>query len=185
MDGDTCASVEAAFGITHAQFLQWNPAVNQDCSVNFWLNYDYCVGVSAGSDPGAAATMSGIPCTCNMYYTVVDHDTCPTVEAKFGISHAQFLQWNPAVSQDCSQNFWVGEAYCVGVNTALTACPTTTPSKTSSNTPAGPTTSTSIPPNTDPYSVITGDISATLAPRPSSTEWPPSPQGAGTITNCQ
>lgn len=191
VDGDSCPSVEAAFGITHAQFLQWNPAVSQDCSQNFWLNYDYCVGISASSTPGAP-TMTGIPCACNMYYTVVDGDSCPSVEAKFGISHAQFLQWNPSISQDCSQNFWLNEAYCVGVNTAVTACPTSTSvSVTSSTAPvtssSSETTSstTTIPPNTERYSTITGDISASLGPRPSATEWPPSPTGAGTIVNCR
>ncbi|KAK3386683.1 hypothetical protein B0H63DRAFT_558330 [Podospora didyma] len=210
VSGDTCSSVEAAFGITHAQFLQWNPAVSSDCSQNFWLGDTYCVGVSSASShassttstkssstssrgsstsssaatgaqstPGAP-TMSGIPCNCNKYYTIVSGDTCGTVETRFGITHAQFLLWNPTVSSDCANNFWLGEAYCVGVNTAVTACPSTT-SKPPTGT--GPI-STSIPPNTEPYSMITGDISASQAPRPTATGFPPSPTVSGTSGHC-
>ncbi|KAK0625192.1 hypothetical protein B0T17DRAFT_265090 [Bombardia bombarda] len=197
--GDSCASVETAFGITHAQFLLWNPAVSADCSQNFWLGYTYCVGVSSGSvssttttsassatgaqsTPGAP-TMSGIPCNCNKYYIVVSGDSCPTVEAQFGITHAQFLAWNPTVSSDCATNFWTGEAYCVGVNTAVTACPTTTSTSSGGSTGSSTTSSISRTSNTEPYSVITGDVSATVGPRPTASDWPPSPTGAGTITS--
>ncbi|KAL8693835.1 MAG: hypothetical protein Q9224_003679 [Gallowayella concinna] len=35
--GDSCATVENANFITHAQFRKWNPAVSEDCSTGFWL----------------------------------------------------------------------------------------------------------------------------------------------------
>ncbi|KAH7175194.1 LysM domain-containing protein [Dactylonectria macrodidyma] len=44
---------------------------------------------------------------------------------------AQFFAWNPAVSEDCLTNFWLGSAYCVGVSsspTSTTASATTTTS---------------------------------------------------------
>ncbi|KAK4031910.1 hypothetical protein C8A01DRAFT_41650 [Parachaetomium inaequale] len=288
--GDTCDTIPVAFGITRAQFLSWNPAVSSDCTQNFWVGYAYCVGVgsspaptstpAAGSSgaPGSpipgAPTFSGIPCTCNKYYTIVSGDTCPTVAAKFGISRDQFLAWNPAVSADCATNFWVGQAYCVGVSGA-TACPTATskptsngststsktpPTSSSHATTAGPAPTTptfpniacncnkfydlgpgdtcpsvqarfgitsdqflqwnpdvstnctfnfyvgfsycvgvsgsascssvsspppqSGPTNTLSYSAITGGTSAVLAPRPSSTDWPPQPVQAGIPSNC-
>jgi hypothetical protein len=33
-----------------------------------------------------------------------------------GITLDQFYSWNPAVSKDCVTNFWLGQAYCVGVS---------------------------------------------------------------------
>lgn len=35
-DGDNCGVIESTFAITHAQFLQWNPAVSADCLSGFW-----------------------------------------------------------------------------------------------------------------------------------------------------
>ncbi len=58
------------------------------------------------------------------WYKVVANDDCSTVEKAFGITLDQFLAWNPAVSSDCSQNFWTDYVYCVGVSSA-TAGPTT------------------------------------------------------------
>lgn len=37
------------------------------------------------------------------------------LEKKYSLTHAQFLAWNPAVSQDCVNGFWGDYAYCVGV----------------------------------------------------------------------
>jgi len=34
--GDDCGTVESAYGLTHAQFLAWNPAVSADCTSGFW-----------------------------------------------------------------------------------------------------------------------------------------------------
>ncbi|KAH8696451.1 hypothetical protein BGW36DRAFT_297138 [Talaromyces proteolyticus] len=77
--GDTCATPEAKYGITSAQFHAWNPSISSDCSQGFWANEAYCVGVSssgttATSGPSSTEvvppgpTQSGIPANCNEYY---------------------------------------------------------------------------------------------------------------------
>ncbi|KAH0531134.1 hypothetical protein TsFJ059_000005, partial [Trichoderma semiorbis] len=155
VSGDTCATIESAFGITLAQFLAWNPAVSSDCSENFWAGYAYCVGVSShaasatqttstertatavGASTPAGPTFSDMPCTCNKYYTVVSGDTCPSVETMFGITPDQFFQWNPTLSTNCETNFWVGASYCVGVSGA-TSCPSPSVSSSAIPTTAGP-----------------------------------------------
>ncbi|EFE30994.1 uncharacterized protein ARB_02188 [Trichophyton benhamiae CBS 112371] len=53
---------------------------------------------------------------CNRWHIVEKGDTCPKVESIYGISHNQFLEWNPSVPKDCSREFWLGYSYCVGVN---------------------------------------------------------------------
>ncbi|KAK0630525.1 hypothetical protein B0T17DRAFT_636671 [Bombardia bombarda] len=190
VSGDSCGSVESAFGITHAQFITWNPSVSQDCSTNFWLGYTYCVGVTppVQTSPNFP-TMTGIPCNCNQYYDVKSGDSCGSVESKFGITHQQFIAWNPSVSQDCATNFWVDESYCVGVGSG--SCSTTTTlgsTSTSSTTRASSTTtsgtSTSRPPNTEPYSIIGNETSAIQVARPTASGWPPQPTLAGTAANC-
>jgi LysM repeat protein len=195
--GDTCGSVEAKFGITHAQFISWNPAVSNDCVTNFWLGQAYCVGLgqsapsttttkttttrAAGSPTPPGPTFTGSPANCNSWYLIVEGDTCGSVEAKFGITHQEFLAWNPAVSSDCVTNFWLGQAYCVGLGPAVSS--TSTTSATSSAT--GPNSSSSSrPTTTTPYSTRYPVTSQTILEPTYSTEWPPTKTQAGQPSYC-
>ena len=59
--------------------------------------------------PGAPGpTLSGIPSNCNNYYMLKSGDSCSSVEDQFFITDTQFHAWNPAISADCSENFWLG-----------------------------------------------------------------------------
>jgi hypothetical protein len=69
--------------------------------------------------PQQTGTVSG----CRLWYNIVSGDTCAKVASSFGIPVSQFLAWNPAVSADCSQNFWSGYAYCVRVGPAAGTAP--------------------------------------------------------------
>ncbi|KAJ5996482.1 hypothetical protein N7522_008142 [Penicillium canescens] len=53
---------------------------------------------------------------CNKWSLVTDGLTCTALASQAGITLKQFLAWNPAVSSDCVTNYWLGEAYCVGVS---------------------------------------------------------------------
>lgn len=192
-NGDSCATVESKFGITLAQFLAWNPAVSSDCATNFWVGEAYCVGVGGPpvsttssssstksvpvvtSPPGP--TMTGEPPNCNNWYLIKDGDSCGTVEAAYGITHEQFLEWNPAVSSDCATNFWLGEAYCVGVG-PLASGSTTTKSSTST------TTSSSINTSTTPYSTRYPVTNWTISSPTVGTQWPPTQTQAGQPSYC-
>ena len=68
---------------------------------------------STGLGPSAPA-FSGQPVNCIKWDIIQDGDSCSSLENTYFITHAQFLKWNPAVSEDCSSNFWKGYAYCVG-----------------------------------------------------------------------
>ncbi|KAH6684917.1 hypothetical protein F5X68DRAFT_241940 [Plectosphaerella plurivora] len=126
VSGDNCSNVPQKYGITLTQFLAWNPAVSSDCQQNFWLESAYCVR----------------PDDCNGWHTIVSGDNCNNVPERYGITLAQFLAWNPAVSSDCVSNFWLESAYCVrtgapvgGTTTTgpTTSAPTTTAVTTSFN----------------------------------------------------
>ncbi|KAJ5618563.1 hypothetical protein N7528_006674 [Penicillium herquei] len=41
--GDSCWSIEQAYGISAADFEAWNPDVGTDCADGIWLDYYYCV----------------------------------------------------------------------------------------------------------------------------------------------
>lgn len=42
--GDNCETIDAANGITLADFHTWNTDVDADCD-NLWLGYYVCIGV--------------------------------------------------------------------------------------------------------------------------------------------
>ncbi len=39
-----CTLMETAYGLSHARFVAWNPAVKQDCS-GLYPGYEYCVSI--------------------------------------------------------------------------------------------------------------------------------------------
>ncbi|KAL4904654.1 hypothetical protein BDW74DRAFT_185554 [Aspergillus multicolor] len=75
-------------------------------------------------------TQSGIPANCDKYVvaksaddililsfaSITEGDTCATAEENYGITKAQFLAINPAVSSDCESGFWAKETYCVSLS---------------------------------------------------------------------
>jgi LysM repeat protein len=123
VSGDTCDKITTSSSITFAQFRAWNPYIDSTCS-NLWADTAYCVaGASATttSSSSAAATVSppaptndGANSACAKWHTVVSGDTCDAIDARYGITFAQFRTWNPHVDGTCS-NIWAGYAYCVGV----------------------------------------------------------------------
>jgi LysM repeat protein len=189
VSGDSCTTVEQKFGITHTQFISWNPAVSSDCSANFWIGNSYCVGVGAGvSSTTTTRTASGLPApdkptqtgtasNCNLWYDVVSGDSCTTVEQKFGITHAQFIAWNPAISSDCSVNFWIGNSYCVGTGKVASTVSTSTTSLTSQS-------SISIITPSGTYSALP-DRSTTASVSSTDDSWPPTATQSGIAPNCE
>ncbi|KAJ5795992.1 uncharacterized protein N7518_004532 [Penicillium psychrosexuale] len=104
-----------------------------DCSTNYWVDEAYCVGIADDDDGTMTAssttttasptqptppgpTMSGSPDNCNKWSLVTASLSCTDLASQAGISLAQFLAWNPAVSSDCVTNYWLGEACCVGLS---------------------------------------------------------------------
>ncbi|KAK0744621.1 hypothetical protein B0T21DRAFT_280736 [Apiosordaria backusii] len=116
--GDTCAVVAANNGISVAQFLSWNTAVDSGCT-NLWLGYYVCTGVSGsltggGSFPTSTSEpMPGLPASCWRFHTVAAGDTCEVIVSRYGISLGSFYAWNPTLNSGCT-NMWLGHAVCVG-----------------------------------------------------------------------
>ncbi|KJR79806.1 uncharacterized protein SPSK_00017 [Sporothrix schenckii 1099-18] len=85
-------------------------------------------------------TQSGEAANCSNYHKVVKGDTCPNIEAAYGISADQFASWNPSVGTDC-RGLLVGRAVCVGVPGATSSIVSVAPSSTSKSASASPSSS--------------------------------------------
>lgn len=154
---------------------------------------------SAQDSSPTGPTHPNIATNCNAFHTVVDGDGCWSIENKYGISHDDFITWNPDVSDDCLTNFWLGSSYCVGVgalvsassrsssaNVAITSS-SSRPSSgiISSRVSSGISSSTSaLVTPTAPYSIrepiVTWNVSSTTA----ESAFPPKKTQAGQTPHC-
>lgn len=148
-DGDNCQNILDLYDLTIAQFFALNSAVKSDCS-GLWTGYQYCIRASGSTPPTSTTTFvgnpppsptspvqTGQPSNCDKWYTIVSGDSCSSVEQMFFITHTQFRQWNPAVSEDCAVGFWLGYDYCVHTSdTTTTRSTSSVPTSTQSSVPA-------------------------------------------------
>ncbi|KAM7196838.1 LysM domain containing protein [Rhypophila sp. PSN 637] len=203
--GNTCDIIEAQYGITHRQFLTWNPAVSSNCGTNFWVGYAYCVGLTAAptttssssrssssSKRSSTATpvttgapgpiMTDMPSNCNGWHLIGTGDNCDSVASRYGLTRAQFIAMNPSLSQDCSVGFWSGYAYCVRLGPPVTI---TTSSSRITSTTSSTSSSSSTSWFNSTYSIQhpTTSWSITTPTRANST-WPPTQTQAGQPSFC-
>lgn len=101
------------------------------CAVLVALSFAISYAGAQDTSP-TGPTHPGIVENCNAWHTVKSGDSCWLIETTYAISHENFIKWNPAVSDDCITNFWLGYAYCVGVGAQVSTTP-----KTSSSTMTG------------------------------------------------
>ncbi|KAI4192254.1 MAG: hypothetical protein LQ348_003223 [Seirophora lacunosa] len=139
-------------------------------------------------------TQPGTISSCNNWHTVKTGDSCYTIETDFKISHADFLKWNPAVSEDCVTNFWGGYAYCVGIDSTITSSKpssstSATPSsvssatKTSSSASSSKSSSATSTANST-YSIRNPSTSPNISTPTIDTTWPPKKTQAGQPSYC-
>ncbi|KAF8908651.1 hypothetical protein CPB84DRAFT_1767170 [Gymnopilus junonius] len=117
VSGDSCSSVEQAFGLSSTAFFALNPEVKSDCT-NLGLGEAYCVK-AIGQTSGGNGTqvppnvVSGTDTqNCTRYDTVISGDSCPIFEARNNITDALFRALNPEINTGCT-NIELGGAYCV------------------------------------------------------------------------
>ena len=56
-----------------------------------------------------APTNSGTTGSCYEWHTVVSGDTCSVIETAYGITDADFRNWNPSIDANC-YNLILGDA---------------------------------------------------------------------------
>lgn len=136
------------------------------------------VAVAQETSP-SGPTMSGTAPNCVSWYTVKSGDSCTSVQEKFKITADQFFTWNPAVSRDCTTNFWVGESYCVWIGKPVKTTTTTTTTSSSII-----TSSTTTSEDTKPYSTRWPVTSRNITTPTSPTAWPPTKTQPGEPSSC-
>ncbi|KAF7316288.1 hypothetical protein MIND_00147500 [Mycena indigotica] len=152
VSGDGCASIESKFNLTLAQFIQMNPELNSQCT-NLALGEAYCVASSNSTGPPSNVAPGTITAGCTKYYTVVSGDGCASIESRFNLTLAQFIQMNPELNSQCT-NLALGEAYCVASSNS-----------TSSGPPANVAPGTITAGCTKYYTVVSGDGCASIDSR--------------------
>ncbi|KAJ4424542.1 hypothetical protein N0V82_000866 [Gnomoniopsis sp. IMI 355080] len=155
----TCAIIEASFGMTEAQFEEWNPstALLGDCALIEGLYY--CVEVNFQALTTSASTVTitttssttngivtptpvqtGMVSNCDDFYLVQGGDSCSAIAIAFDISLDTFYAWNPAVGDTCT-SLDLGDWVCIGLQgsaptqTITTKPATTTPASNFISTP--------------------------------------------------
>ncbi|KAK2841523.1 hypothetical protein FQN49_006172, partial [Arthroderma sp. PD_2] len=126
-----------------------------------WLAVILYTGYAIAQDTSPMGpTQPDIAKNCNAWHTVEMGDSCYSIETKYKISHKNFIEWNPSVSDDCLTNFWASYAYCVGVGPKQGDSSTMMSTTSQSSTSGGGTTSP-----------MTSTINATYSTRVPKTTW--------------
>ena len=116
---ETCDTIARKSSITPAQFLEWNPSVGSTCA-GLWADAYACVSIIGHTvtPPNAVQTpvpiQTGMVGNCKTFHFVLENQTCAVITAKYGISEANFIKWNPAVGSGC-RGIWANTYACVGV----------------------------------------------------------------------
>lgn len=146
--GEGCATMQTKYGITLAQLVAWNPAIQSDCS-SLWLNTHACVGVIGGTtttNPTTTTTAPGngistptpiqdnMVKNCDRFHKVVANDQCGAIATKYDIPLANFYTWNPAVGNTCA-SLWLDTHVCVRTIGYVRPTSTTTGNGISTPTP--------------------------------------------------
>ncbi|KAI1373924.1 hypothetical protein F4677DRAFT_183928 [Hypoxylon crocopeplum] len=148
-----------------------------------WLIQGACAQDSSPSGP----TMPNTVKNCNLFWTVLEGsgDSCWSITQQFSITLDQFYTWNPDVGDDCGANFWPGYSYCVGIDPNMptttsssstissTSSTASTSSSTTSSATSNGTITSSIPPNTEPYTTNWPITNWTITPTTIETGFPP------------
>ncbi|OQE02368.1 hypothetical protein PENSOL_c002G05802 [Penicillium solitum] len=98
------------------QFINWNPAIDSDCT-NLQLDYNVCVHIPGATNThGPTPQMPNLSSDCKKYHKIADGESCPAIQKEAGgITLAQFRKWNPTIDAKCS-NLWSGYYKEVGIN---------------------------------------------------------------------
>lgn len=133
-ENENCQTIVDKKGITMAQFLTWNPDVGGTGCPGMWAKAYVCVSI-IGHTPGAPKpsstvktsatptptgctvshpepTQPGALCNCKQWYKTIANEYCADIAKKFGISEAQFLNWNNSVGSSCG-GLWKDTYVCV------------------------------------------------------------------------
>ncbi|KAL4742975.1 hypothetical protein BDV11DRAFT_166643 [Aspergillus similis] len=157
----------------------WNPAVGSSCS-NLHIGYDVCVGVASSTTGTTTSTTTAtittpsplMPSTvadCTEFYYVIPGDSCASIQEAYGLTAAEFNEFNPGMGSDCT-NLWLDTYICVAAQRSsqtITVTSTSTSVTATTTTTATTTVPSPLMPSTvsgcaDYYYVVDGDTCSSI-----------------------
>ncbi|KAK4041568.1 autolysin [Parachaetomium inaequale] len=124
--GDNCWDLEQTYGVTFKDFYRWNPSILNSCG-GLWPGYHYCIGVIPGvPEPTVTHTPPAVPVVtpepykdgmtpyCNKFHFAEKDRMCDELQALYGITREQIVNWNPNILSMCG-GMWKDVWYCVGI----------------------------------------------------------------------
>ncbi|OBT52723.1 hypothetical protein VE04_06577 [Pseudogymnoascus sp. 24MN13] len=158
--GSNCQLAADTYNVDLEEFGLWNPGLGNvsDPACAFEKGVRYCGSWYIEQDSTATPTSATSPRPTM--------SSSPADFSEASITLAQFLAWNPAVSSNCSINYWVDEAYCVGISgddgsSTTTESPTSTGGPTTTKPTAPGPTMTGSPADCNKWSLVTDGLSCT------------------------
>ncbi|KAK3951455.1 hypothetical protein QBC32DRAFT_371120 [Pseudoneurospora amorphoporcata] len=109
--GDTCDVIAAKSGISSAQIISSNASVGSGCT-------QPAATTTTNTGNGIAtptSIQSGMTTSCKTFHFVSSGQTCVTIVAKYKITLANFVKWNPAVGGTACTGLWANTYACVAV----------------------------------------------------------------------
>lgn len=92
-DGDSCATAQAAGGISATQFFEYNPDVSKDCLTNFWPTYYYCIGLGPELSSSSSSVGTTTTKTTSSSSTSAPLTSTTSVNATYSIRNP-VVTWN-------------------------------------------------------------------------------------------
>ena len=127
-EGDTCESFATSWGQTVEMFQELNPGVS--CPT-LTAGQSYCIIGTVTDDPVTTNTATsttlkttttattttssnqheptqpGLPSNCDKFHLVASGDQCDIIAAEYGISEAQFKDWNPSIDSSMPSPLYI------------------------------------------------------------------------------
>ncbi|KAK5660436.1 hypothetical protein OQA88_12980 [Cercophora sp. LCS_1] len=76
------------------------------------------LSVKAQDSLPTGPTFPNVAPNCDAFHTVVSSDGCWDITVTYGITLANFYEWNPDIEDECATNFCLGYSYCIGVGSS-------------------------------------------------------------------
>jgi hypothetical protein len=115
-NGDTCATIASAAGVTVAQLATWNTQIGGTACTGIWVDYNICTGIIGGTAPNPTPQpiQTGMIANCKKFHLVKTGENCEAITKLYGITLANFIKWNPAAGSSCT-GLWANTYACVGL----------------------------------------------------------------------
>ncbi len=105
----SCADAAAQYDASLADFVLWNPSLDDSDSCELVDGLQYCAQVYN-------VTAQDITSYCTQWATAPSGYDCYMLSASYGVDIDAFVSWNPSLVNSNCTGYQMGTSYCVAVN---------------------------------------------------------------------